>query len=188
MGTHTNMKWKLIAGLGNSGARYRHTYHNVGALALEAVEKNFEELGLSKTPYLLKPQDFMNDSGGSIQEALKKYCLKPEDLLVIHDDSDIPLGKYKYSFGKNSGGHKGIESVARALKTKKFWRVRIGVSASTASGVIRKPQGEKEVLKFILDPFKPHEHAQLKQVFKRTSHALETIVLEGPGKAMNQFN
>src|SRR3989344_5022394 len=111
-----------------------------------------------------------------------------ERLVVIHDDLDLPLGTMKLSFDRGSGGHKGLESVMRAFKTKKFARVRIGVSPSTATGKLKKPSGEKEILDFILEKFRSSEMDELKQVFKRMSEALETIVLEGPQMAMNRFN
>ena len=111
-----------------------------------------------------------------------------ERLVVVYDDLDLPLGKIKLSYDRGSGGHKGLESVMRALKTKKFIRIRIGVSPSTASGTLRKPEGEKVILNFILTKFRTHELDELKQVFKRVAHALESIVTDGREQAMNQFN
>ena len=109
-------------------------------------------------------------------------------MVVVYDDLDLPLGSIKISFDRSSGGHKGLESVIRAVKTQKFPRVRIGVSPSTASGTLRKPEGKKVVNNFILTKFRAHELEILKRVFKRTAEALETIVLEGREIAMNRFN
>mgnify|MGYP001565072039 CR=1 FL=1 len=109
-------------------------------------------------------------------------------MAVVHDDLDLPLGTMKISFNRGSGGHKGIESIMRALKTKKFARVRIGVSHSTASGAIRKPEGEKVILNFILTKFKAHEFEELKRVFKKVTHALQTIATDGLPRAMNEMN
>ena len=196
------MTW-VIVGLGNPGSEYEMTRHNTGRMAVEhfcATHKLGEWKQDKRTRatiargaldralvVLVLPDTFMNKSGSAVTNFIKSVRAA-EKLVVVYDDLDLPLGAMKISFDRGSGGHKGIESIARAIKTKRFWRVRIGVSPSTASGELRKPQGEKDVLKFILDAFKPHEHAQLKQVFKRTSQALEAIVLEGPEKAMNQFN
>jgi PTH1 family peptidyl-tRNA hydrolase len=111
-----------------------------------------------------------------------------ERLIVVSDDLDLPLGKVKLSFNRGSGGHKGIESIARALKTKRFTRIRIGVSPTTATGKLRKPTGEKEVVAFILARFKTHEMDELKKIFKKVGGAIESIVSEGPERAMNRFN
>ena len=197
-----SMTW-VITGLGNPGDEYEHTRHNTGRMALQqfCTEHRLGEWKEDKKSkatvargmiertlvVLVLPDTFMNKSGSAIVKYVKSVKAA-EKLVVVYDDLDLPLGAMKISFDRGSGGHKGIESIARATKTKRFWRVRVGVSLSTAGGDLRKPSGEKEVLKFILDPFKPHEHAQLKQVFKRVSQALETIVLDGPEKAMNQFN
>jgi PTH1 family peptidyl-tRNA hydrolase len=129
----------------------------------------------------------MNKSGAAVAKFVKSQKAA-ERLIVVYDDLDLPLGTMKLSFDRGSGGHKGIESIIRAVKTKKFIRVRVGVSPSTASGAIRKPDGEKVVLNFILARFKPHEQEELNRVFKRTSEAIETIVSEGREMAMNRFN
>lgn len=133
------------------------------------------------------PDTFMNKSGASVV----KYVKSPkaaERLVVVHDDLDLPLGKLKISYDRGSGGHKGLESIMRSVKTKKFARVRIGVSPSTASGQLRKPEGDKVVNNFILTKFRAHEMATLKPVFKRVVAALETIVRDGRERAMNEFN
>ena len=109
-------------------------------------------------------------------------------MVVVYDDLDVPLGTVKISFDRGSGGHKGLESVTRAVKTKKFTRVRIGVSPATTGGTLKKPSGEKEVLDFILAQFRAHEMEELKRVNKRVAAILECIVLEGRMAAMNRFN
>ena len=111
-----------------------------------------------------------------------------ERMAVVYDDLDLPLGVMKISYNRGSGGHKGVESIMKTLKTKKFTRVRVGVSQSTASGAIRKPVGEKVVVNYILTKFKPHELEQLKTIFKRVSRALEVIATDGVERAMNEFN
>ena len=196
------MAW-VIVGLGNPGEEYSSTRHNTGRMAVEEfaklqklsewredtkakalVSKGLVERAIVA---LVLPNTFMNKSGAAVSKFVKN-AKAAERLAIVYDDLDLPLGTIKISFNRGSGGHKGIESIMRALKTKKFTRVRVGVSPSTASGILRKPEGEKRVVNFILDSWKAHELAQLKTVFKRVSHALETIVVEGPERAMNQFN
>ena len=106
-----------------------------------------------------------------------------KELIVVHDDLDLPLGKIKISYGKNSGGHKGVESVMRALKTKKFVRIRIGICQ--ASG--KKPD-QKKLLNFIVGKWKPAEQAIIKKSFKHASQALETIITDSIDRAMSEFN
>ncbi|MGC9603175.1 MAG: aminoacyl-tRNA hydrolase [Minisyncoccia bacterium] len=127
---------KIVAGLGNPGATYRATYHNVGFAALDRILKeNAERWKEAKNFFyiksgnfvFLKPNVFMNDSGEALKEALRYFKSKPENMLLIHDDSDLEIGKYKIEFGRGAAGHKGIASAINRLKTKDFWRARIGV-------------------------------------------------------------
>lgn len=196
------MTW-IIAGLGNPGEEFIDTRHNTGRMALEffAKQHKFGEWKSDKKAkaqvnrgmigknlaVLVAPDTFMNKSGAAISKFVKNQKAA-ERFIVVYDDLDLPLGKLKLSFDRGSGGHKGIESIMRALKTKKFVRVRVGVSPSTASGTIRKPEGEKVVVNFILARFKPHEMEALKQIFKKVSEAIEFVVLEGREMAMNRFN
>lgn len=136
---------------------------------------------------LMAPDTFMNKSGN----AVGKYVKSPKaasQLTVVYDDLDLPLGTMKLSFDRGSGGHKGLESIIRAVKTKKFTRVRIGVSPAAASGTVKKPSGDKAINNFILGKFSANEMEELKKVFKRAAQALATIVEEGPSVAMNKFN
>ncbi len=119
---------KLIIGLGNPDKEYENTYHNVGFLAVDYLTKsppisNFQ-FPISK---LIKSEVFMNQSGDFVKYAVKKNGVKPEEILIIHDDADIELGKYKLSFGRGSAGHRGVESIIASLGTKNFWRLRIGI-------------------------------------------------------------
>ena len=143
---------------------------------------------LGKTAVVLvAPDTFMNKSGAAIMKFVKSQKAA-ERMVVIYDDLDLPLGGLKLSFNRGSGGHKGVESIMKTVKTKKFTRVRVGVSPETAGGKLRKPQGEKEVVNFILSKFKAHELDELKKVFKKVSAALEAVVADGPQIAMNRFN
>ena len=111
-----------------------------------------------------------------------------ERLAVVYDDLDLPLGKIKISFGRGSGGHKGVESITRALKTKDFVRIRVGVAKATAKGVAKKLQDEDKVIDFILGSIRKPDMDELKKVFSTIDEALETIVTEGRERAMNKFN
>ena len=136
---------------------------------------------------LLAPDTYMNKSGSAVAKYVKS-AKAAERMIVIYDDLDLPLGTVKISFDRGSGGHKGLESVTRAVKTKKFTRVRIGVSPETAGGSLRKPSGEKQVLDFILTKFRAHETDELKRVFKRVKDILECAIVDGRMRAMNKFN
>lgn len=196
------MSW-VIVGLGNPGAEYERTRHNAGRLALEFFAKKadasdwkVDKKSQSTTTgvrvgknmlALVLPDTYMNKSGTAVGKFVKSVKAA-ERLVVIQDELDMPLGTFKLSFDRGSGGHKGIESIMRAVKTKKFTRIRVGVSPSTATGKLKKPQGEEKVADFILARFKDHEMDELKKVFKKISEAIECIVTEGPTIAMNRFN
>jgi peptidyl-tRNA hydrolase, PTH1 family len=182
-----------IVGLGNPGEEYENTRHNTGAKALENFANknkfevfNTEKIGKEKIQLLL-PQTFMNKSGTSVKP-LTTSKKKAENLVVIYDDLDMPLGKLKISFGRGSGGHKGVESIVRSIKTKDFVRIRIGISPSTPKGKVKKPNSEKKIVDFILGNFSKKETETLKKVFRKVNEALETIIKEGRAKAMNEFN
>lgn len=158
-----------IVGLGNPGDDYKETRHNTGKMAVEAVEK----AGV-KAKYL-HLDTFMNKSGSGVAKTVKSKKAA-EKLIVVYDDLDLPLGTMRISYDRGSGGHKGLESIIKALKTKAFTRIRIGI-------------GKKEpVEKHILGNFTPKEKAELKKVFKRVSEAVEVLTTEDLQKAMTQFN
>lgn len=174
---------KLIIGLGNPGKKYVNTYHNVGHLFADYLNS---DLKLQIHPNLptIKSNVYMNESGKFVAKKLKNYNIKPEKLLVIHDDSDIELGKYKFSFGRGSAGHKGVESIIAVLKTKGFWRLRIGIRSNTGQreldadsrgqilrgprkvSVSRRPKAEEFVLKKISPADKKILEKVLEEIFK----------------------
>src|SRR3989344_5953075 len=127
-------KYRLIVGLGNPGEGYESTYHNVGFLFIDFLSKealfksakHFEYAEIGDT-ILVKPLTFMNESRRAVSSAAKRFKSKPQEMLIIHDDADIELGKYKVSTGRGSAGHKGVESIMKALGTKDFSRLRIGI-------------------------------------------------------------
>jgi len=148
---------KLIIGLGNPGEEYKKTRHNAGFLAVNKIADNFQfsifnfqsifnaqiSKGIidSEKVILIKPQTFMNESGKAVRAVLDYYKINLENIIVIHDDLDITLGEYKISKNKNSGGHKGVQSVIDHLGTKDFMRIRIGIEIEN-----RKIPTEKFVL------------------------------------------
>lgn len=216
------MSW-VIVGLGNPGEEYKNTRHNAGRMALEyfAKQNDLPEMkedrknkthvskgALGKTLLaLIAPDTYMNKSGNAVTRYIKSQKAA-ERLIVVYDDLDLPLGEMKLSYNRGSGGHKGLESVIRAVKTKKFTRVRIGISPRTASGSVNKPSGEKEVLDFILAKFsagggsppkrtsvragasggKASELDLIQRVFKKASEAVRRVVQDGPMRAMNEYN
>ncbi|KKS43831.1 MAG: Peptidyl-tRNA hydrolase [Parcubacteria group bacterium GW2011_GWA2_42_18] len=192
----------FIIGLGNPGEKYKNNRHNAGRLVLQfiadrqgiewkenkklhALETN-AKFDKSKAVFIL-PEGMMNNSGKSVASLIKsKKDLM--GLVVLHDDLDLPLGSIKISFARGSGGHRGVESIMRALKTREFARVRLGISPATPSGKLKKPQGEKAVIDFILSNFKPAELTMLKKVSKTVEKALGTFAALGRERAMNLFN
>ncbi len=195
--THT------IVGLGNPGKEYEGSRHNIGRTTVEAFAKKycFSEWkeGKDKNALIAKgeldgvkvvlalPQTFMNKSGKAVGKMVKS-AKATERLVVLYDDMDIPLGKVKISFGRGSGGHKGVDSIIRALGTKKFTRIRIGISPATPSGKLKKPLGDEKVVRFLMERFKASEEEKLRQIKKRVFDALGMIVGKGRAEAMNVFN
>jgi PTH1 family peptidyl-tRNA hydrolase len=136
------MQKKIIVGLGNPGKEYEHTYHNVGIMALDAIATDLEKDGEAlvwnthkhlfraatvENVVLVAPLTFMNESGGAVREALKKYNALPADLIVLHDESDLAIGTYKISSDRSSAGHRGVQSIIDALGSQDFVRGRIGI-------------------------------------------------------------
>lgn len=181
------MQW-IIAGLGNPGGEYTGSRHNTGRDLLMALEKKEGTKGklFGKKVTFLYPDVYMNNSGGPIKKAVKSKK-DAEHLVVVHDELDLPLGRIKVSFGASAGGHNGVKSVQQVLKTQNFVRVRVGISPSTASGKLRRPDGEK-IVDFVLGKFKPAEQEKLKKAKKLLAEALELIVTEGVDRAMTEIN
>lgn len=164
-------KWNAEISEGKVGKSRR----NVGTPT--SLFKNKNSASGKKTIILL-PNTFMNKSGSAVSAVLRFYKVKPKDLFVIHDDADIPAGSAKLSFNKHSAGHKGVESVMRALKTREFWRFRIGIGAK------RNTPAEKMVLR----KWAPDEKRAIAKAVKRTIKAAEIAVSESPDRAMNMYN
>jgi peptidyl-tRNA hydrolase, PTH1 family len=120
----------------------------------------------------------MNNSGKAVA-AFVKSPKAAKNLLVIHDDLDLPLGTLKMVFGRGSGGHKGVESIMRVIKTKDFARIRIGISAEGKKHQAKKVQGEERVIKHVIGKWKPSEEAVVKKVLKKAAEAARLFASEG---------
>lgn len=178
---------KLVVGLGNPGEEYKNTRHNAGRILVEMLEKKLDKKESNHKIKFLTPDTFMNNSGKAVMPLIKtKKDLK--DLVVIYDDIDLPIGKIKISFNRSSGGHNGLESIIKKLKSQEFLRIRVGISPSTPKGIVRKPKGEKMVLNFLLGEFKKSELETLQKLSKNVTEAVEMIFTEGSGKAMSLYN
>lgn len=189
----------VIIGLGNPGGEYAKTRHNAGRMAVERIakEEGFPEFTLRKAAkalvsegtiegekvILVLPEVFMNLSGKVIPSFVKS---KPaaKKLLILRDELDMPLGTMKMTFGRGAGGHKGAESVMRALKTKDFAQLKIGISGATPKGRVKKPGTEEKVIKHVIGKFKPEEEAKLKKVLAKSVQAAHVFVSTGNEAAM----
>lgn len=180
----------LVSGLGNPGEQYENTRHNIGRQILLLwqkkgdfadfeFDKKFNALiSKNKGAILVLPETMMNKSGQAIGPLAKFFKIKPSDIIALHDDADIEFGRTKLSFNRSAGGHKGIESVKRALATEKFWRLRIGI----------QKKKRVDAMKLVLQKFTPAEEAILKKLRKKISEGLNLIIEEGPERAMNEIN
>jgi PTH1 family peptidyl-tRNA hydrolase len=189
----------VIVGLGNPGGEYAKTRHNAGRMAIErfASEHEFPAFTLKKTAHalvsdekvtLVLPEVSMNLSGKALPAFIKS---KPaaKKLLVIRDELDLPLGVIKMTVpGRGSGGHKGIESIMRALKTKDFAQIKIGISGATAKGTLKKPAAGEKVITHVIGKFKPTEETALKDALARTSIAIQLFITDGIESALMKTN
>jgi PTH1 family peptidyl-tRNA hydrolase len=188
---------KLIVGLGNPGRSYARNRHNVGFICLnhfartEGIrfdkKKGLARIGEGEVAgnevVLARPQTFMNNSGQSVSRLVDKFDIDPNDLIVIHDDLDLPLAKVRISFGSSSGGHKGINSIIQEIGGQDFIRIRIGI------GRPNKPQiSEDDVIAYVLSDFTPAEKRAIDNIIPTVSEAILCLLKEGLTPAMSKFN
>lgn len=184
---------KIIAGLGNPGSEYAKTRHNVGFMFVDALagklgvtewKDKFEakigetRIGSEKV-LLVKPQTYMNESGRSLGPLMSFYKLEPEDLIVVHDDMDIPAGTIRIRKKGSAGGHNGIKSILAHVGDEHFPRVRIGIG---------RPLPGWTVVNHVLAPFPEEDAKQVAEAIEYLIPAVECIVKEDIDKAMNQYN
>lgn len=154
---------KLVIGLGNPGKEYANTYHNVGILFAQYLKNTLVAGGC--TP--IASNIYMNESGRFVAAELKKRGIKPEELLIAHDDSDIALGNFKISFMRGAAGHHGIESIIATLKTNSFWRIRIGVRKNSEASKSRQKAGS-----FVLRQIKKEDQNIIASAFAKAAASL----------------
>jgi len=184
---------KLVVGLGNPGRRYEGTRHNVGRAVVAALARQFAtgsprqrfhgesvEARLGEQPVLLLcPDTFMNLSGTAVQEAQSFYKLPMEDLLVVCDDLNLPLGKLRVRSGGSSGGQKGLEDIIRRLGTDAFARLRIGIG---------QPHEAWDWADYVLSKFTRQESEEMELAVGRAADAAVLWAREGVAACMNRVN
>jgi PTH1 family peptidyl-tRNA hydrolase len=189
---------KLIVGLGNPGNQYAHSRHNIGFMCVAYFAKNrdwgFEKKeGLARTAHgrigseeivLARPQTFMNLSGEAVKKLVIKYRVKPEDLIVIHDEMDLRLGIIRIRRGGGTAGHNGVESIIRELGSADFVRVRVGVGRPKIEGAAE----HSHVVGYVLGDFNGDEAEVIKNVIGDVDHAIVTLIKDGLETSMNRFN
>lgn len=169
----------IVLGLGNPGTKYNKTRHNVGKEAvLASVGAHFEEKTKLHAEVLKTeggifavPTTYMNESGVAAAALVNFYKIKPEELLVVHDDLDIPVGSFKLQFDRGPAGHNGIKSLIEHLGTKKFWRLRIGIEPTPESGVHESDD-------FVVEKFAKSEVPVIKDILDKTKKVIEEWVSE----------
>mgnify|MGYP001045512896 CR=1 FL=1 len=184
---------KIIIGLGNPGRKYERTRHNIGFMTAEELareagvsltqEKHHALLGRvpvgRESVLVAKPQTFMNDSGRSAAALVRDSYAAVSDLIVVHDELDLPLGTVRIKSGGGHGGHNGLRSLIEYLGSPEFIRVRVGIG---------RPPAGMDAADYVLNPFGADERATVADAVQRAAAAARMIVTNGITKAMNQIN
>lgn len=183
----------LIIGLGNPGGEYAGSRHNCGWLVLDELERRgrfgrARREGPSKLTsgsidgielLLARPMTYMNQSGRAGAHLLRVLGLALDDVIVVHDDVDLPLGRLRLKYGGSAAGHRGVLSLIESWRTPQFTRVRVGVG--------RPPPGD-DAIDYVLSPFRPAEREALTAVLRRAADATMAIVRDGLERAMSEYN
>jgi PTH1 family peptidyl-tRNA hydrolase len=184
---------RLIVGLGNPGRQYEHTRHNVGFDTIDELSKRLN-IPLSQSKWkglygigqasgqkvlLLKPLTFMNLSGEAVRAVIDYYQIEIEDLLIIYDDLDLPVGKIRLRQKGSPGGHNGIKSIVAHLGTQEFNRIRIGID---------RPEPGVSIIDYVLGRFRPDESAAIQAALKKSAEACEAWLTLPFLQVMNQYN
>ena len=183
---------RLVVGLGNPEARYERTRHNVGFAVVDELHSRaggrtwqekyqgmFSRVDIAGLPaILLKPMTYMNLSGKSVCRAARYHRIEPENVIVIHDDLDLPFETVRVKQGGGTGGHKGLKSCIADLGSREFLRIRVGIG--------RPPRGD--ATDHVLSSFSADEEAVIRDVVAEGADAVETVIRHGVVRAMNRFN
>ena len=184
---------KLVVGLGNPGERYAETRHNIGCMVAVQMAAR-AGIALKRQGYqglygvgrlageestVLLPQTYMNRSGASVAPACQSLGVLPGDLIVVHDEVDLPFGTLRIKVGGGHGGHNGLRSITEALGHGDFVRVRLGIGRPPAGG---------DVSDYVLSRFNSVERQALDELLDQAAAAVETILMRGSAAAMNEFN
>ena len=184
---------RLIVGLGNPGRQYTNSRHNMGFRCVDHIAQRwgikFDDrrskavLGhgrlISGSVVLAKLRTFMNRSGDGARYLLDRFSGSPEDLVVIYDDMDLPLGRIRVRARGSAGGHNGIDSIVGALGTQEFPRVRVGIG---------RPLENEGSIDYVLGNFRPEERPVIAEAVVRVEEVVACLLLEGLDVAMNRFN
>ena len=188
---------KLIVGLGNPGKEYSGTRHNVGFAVLGELARkhhiNFDKrcchsragegrIGEQQV-VLAKPQTYMNLSGDAVAALVRKFKVKPADILVIHDDLDLPLGKIRIRANGSAGGHNGLKSIIASVGTMEFPRVKIGIGRPDNAGI-----GRRDVIDHVLSDFDAVDRKIAEDAVSQAADAIDTMIEQGLETAMNKYN
>jgi len=187
----------LLIGLGNPEKKYFQTRHNLGFRVIDKLRERYQfpefnrqekfralvSQGRIKNQkiILVKPQTYMNRSGESVKKITDFFRLPLENLWVVHDDIDLPLGRLRISFNLGSAGHRGIESIIQSLDSQAFVRFRLGIRNFSE-------ENKPDINKFVLDKFSKEEKKIVREMIEKTIKAIEVGIGEGIWKAMNEFN
>jgi peptidyl-tRNA hydrolase, PTH1 family len=191
---------KLIVGLGNPGLMYAKNRHNIGFMCVSYFAKKHgiafdKKQGQARVGHgkvageeivIARPQTFMNESGQAVTALIQRYKISLEDLIVIHDDLDLPVAKMRIRLDGSSGGHKGINSIVNRTGSPDFIRVRVGIGRPVREN--GQPPGEGEVIDYVLGDFTSEEKTAIDEIIPRIDEALVTLIGEGLDAAMNKFN
>lgn len=186
---------KLIAGLGNPGSKYRNTRHNLGFMVVDVFIRGeglswrvdsdlLCYLAKGQDLVVIKPTTFMNKSGEAVEFVASFFKIDASDILVIHDDLDLPFGKIRMSFDSMAAGHKGVQSVIESLSGPDFARLRVGIDRSSPEA----SDGKGDPEKYVLEDFSMQEKKGLDELIGRCSVAIKSYLDGGTEATMNRFN
>lgn len=186
-------RW-LVVGLGNPGPEYAATRHNLGRMVAEEFaarlgvsfgrhRRAHADIASGKLEQakvtVLVPRSYMNESGGPVASAMRYEQLEPKEVVVVHDDIDIPLGQIRVKLGGGDGGHNGLRSIRKSLGTGEFYRVRVGID---------RPPGWQDPAAYVLRPFGAAQRRELPQIIERAAEATELLLTSGLAATQNEVN